>query len=123
MDPKPLMIPVTVIKSLLPLMDGCSDRSTATAEVMMLMGPPMRHPMTTSMNNSKGVGSVFNGASSVPNSAKRSRKGMRVMVKVAMTHALRPPYRSEIRPTSMPPGSMPTSYRIDTRLLILGSND
>ena len=42
----PLMMPVTVPRLLLlPLMDGSSARSAATADVMMLLGPPTKHPM------------------------------------------------------------------------------
>ena len=42
----PLMMPVTVPRLLLlPLMDGSSARSAATAEVMMLLGPPTKQPM------------------------------------------------------------------------------
>ena len=42
--------PVTVpSERVLPPMEGCSARSAATAEVIMLLGPPTRMPMTPSM--------------------------------------------------------------------------
>jgi len=78
---------------------------------------------------------------SVPNSAKRSKNGSKVIVNVAITQARRPPYMSEIVPTSIPPivplcekrsmtnrlglvpGIIPISYKIDIRLLVCGLKD
>merc|ERR1719305_470808 len=58
-DPEPLMRPTTVPRADFdPLMDGCSARSAATADVTMLFGPPMRIPMQASMTISVKVLSV-----------------------------------------------------------------
>ena len=58
-EPEPLMMPVTVpSERVLPPIDGCSARSAATAEVMMLLGPPTRMPMMPRSRRSKAGGIV-----------------------------------------------------------------
>ena len=56
------MMPVTVPRLLLlPLMDGSSAKSAATAEVMMLLGPPTKQPIKAkSMSNTvTGIWSMY----------------------------------------------------------------
>ena len=80
-EPEPLMIPVTVPRALLePPVD--SARSAETAEVMMLLGPPTKHPMNMSRIRSNTVGRVS------MYSASTHSRGMRMPMKVAITRAL-----------------------------------
>merc|ERR1719222_1402090 len=88
-DPEPLMRPTTVPKAdLLPLMDGCSARSAATADVTMLFGPPMRMPMQASMTINVNVFSVS------ANNAMIINNGHKISKNTTMTHPLRPPIAS-----------------------------
>ena len=85
-EPLPFIIPVTVPRALaFPLMVGCSDKSAATAEVMMLLGPPTRHPITPRRINRAGADKDS------PNIAKKVRSTMDADMKVAITQARRPP--------------------------------
>ena len=97
MLPLPLMMPVMVPRDLLlPAMLGCSLKSAATAEVKMLLGPPMRIPMQQRMTIIAHMGSP----SLV--TAKSQRRGTRRHWKQAMTQARRPPKMSETFPTMIP---------------------
>lgn len=85
-EPLPLMMPVTVPNALaFPLIVGCSDKSAATADVMMLFGPPTRHPMIPSRISRAGAGRES------PKKAKKVSSTMRAAMNVAITHARRPP--------------------------------
>mmetsp|Transcript_45066 Transcript_45066/g.105273 ORF Transcript_45066/g.105273 Transcript_45066/m.105273 type:complete len:212 (-) Transcript_45066:124-759(-) len=112
-EPEPLMMPVTVeSERVLPPMDGCSARSAATAEVMMLLGPPTKMPMTP-----RSARSSIGGIES-ENMANTHSRGARSSMKVAMTQARRPSYRSDTQPTITPPGIMPTEYSDEIRFAL-----
>ena len=85
-EPLPFIIPVTVPRALaFPLIVGCSDKSAATAEVIILFGPPTRQPITPS--RIKRVDADRDS----PNIAKKVSKTMDADIKVAITQARRPP--------------------------------
>ena len=73
---------------------------TATAEVIILIGPPIKHPITPKRTRRVVVGKVF---AKVPYSAKNKRQGTTDAVKVAITQALLFPKISDIVPTNIPP--------------------
>jgi hypothetical protein len=98
-DPNPFMKPVTVIRSDLPPIEACSARSTATAVVMILIGPPIRHPMTPNATNSTDEGN----ADITSRWAKIARNGSSIAVNMTITQALLPPKMSDIYPTNIPP--------------------
>lgn len=103
-EPEPLIRPTTVPRAcVLPAIEGCSARSAATADVTMLLGPPMRIPIAARMTMRRAVLRV---------SAKRAMtmsSGQRMIRKTTTTQPRRPPRASETMPTIMPPGIMPTS--------------
>ena len=57
---------------LLPLMDGSSARSAATADVMMLLGPPTRQPIKARRSSRMVTGMSF------MYSANTQRRGHRI---------------------------------------------
>jgi hypothetical protein len=61
---------------LLPLIDGSSARSAATADVMMLFGPPTKQPMKARRSSRIVTGMSF------MYSANTQRRGQRIPAKV-----------------------------------------
>ena len=57
---------------LLPLMDGSSAKSAATADVIMLLGPPTRQPIKARRRSSMVTGMSF------MYSANTQRRGQRI---------------------------------------------
>merc|ERR1719409_1215574 len=115
-EPEPLMRPTTVPKAdLEPLMDGCSAKSAATADVTMLFGPPIRMPMQASMTINVKVFSVS------ANNAMIINNGHKISKNTTMTQPRRPPIASETTPTIIPPGIIPKSYKVEIMFAVSGS--
>merc|ERR1719409_760861 len=115
-EPEPLMRPTTVPKAdLEPLMDGCSAKSAATADVTMLFGPPIRMPMQASMTINVNVFNVS------ANKAMIISKGHRMSKNTTMTQPRRPPIASLTTPTMIPPGIIPKSYKVEIMFAVSGS--
>jgi hypothetical protein len=61
---------------LLPLIDGSSARSAATADVMMLLGPPTKQPMKARRRSRIVTGMSFMYSANTQRRGQRMPKGM-----------------------------------------------
>jgi hypothetical protein len=71
-DPRPLISLVTVPRAFeFPDIEGCSEISTATADVIILLGPPTSKPIKAKAVSNNGV------AQELERTEKNTRKGIR----------------------------------------------